>query len=96
MGSVPAKHKSDFVMDDTSCLVRNFPLRKVNKGEDFRVLLCVRNLSIALTGQVDVPVLLMRRTADRRNWSVFDDLMRIVIDLLFNVMSLRKRWQCLS
>ena len=94
MGSVPAKHKSDFVIDDTSCLVRNFLLRKMNEGEDSRVLLCVRNLSMALTGQVDVPVLLMRRTADRRNWSVFDDL--IVNDLLFNVISLRKKWQCLS
>lgn len=70
----PARHKSNLVIDDTSHLVRNFPLQNVKRGEPLWVLVCFRNLSMALRGQVNVPVLHMRMTADWQYRSVFDVL----------------------
>ena len=79
----------DLVIDDVTRLVRNFPLWNVKRGDNFWVLLSFRDLAMAYTGHVEVPVFLVRMTADWRYWSDLDAFMLIFIELLFNVISRR-------
>ena len=79
------------VIDDTPRLVRYFPLRKVKWGKCLLLLVCFRNLRIALRGEVDVLVSPIRMAAVRRYWSVFDALMWTFIELLISVLSFRRR-----